>query len=311
MANLTGMQPGKADIKKLFWAWTVLAVMGATWGLGISLSRIAATRGAHPLGIAFWECSIAGLLLLGLIAYRRIPLPLTAPLARLHFATGLLGMVIPGAAFFYSAVHVPAGILAITVGLVPILTFVASALVGIEKLAVGRLLGVVLGTLAVALLVAPEGSLPDPAQLPWVLLSVVSAISYAILNVVIALRAPPGMNSLALVCGMFVAATVVMIPILYATGGFAPFGWPWGIVEWCFVGLGLVNAVAFVLYFTLIEKAGPVFSSFTANMVTLFGVLWGIIIFGEQNSVWVWLSFATVMVALAMVAPRERSSANG
>ncbi|MGH6892879.1 MAG: hypothetical protein ACREEP_11525 [Dongiaceae bacterium] len=73
-------------------------------------------------------------------------------------------------------------------------------------------------------------------------------------------------------------------------------------------GLGAINAVAFTLYFYLIESAGPVFTSQTANLVTLFGVIWGMIIFGEQRSVWIWLSLAAMMVALALVAPRRRLS---
>jgi hypothetical protein len=137
-------------------------------------------------------------------------------------------MVIPGAAFFYAAAHVPAGVLSITVGMVPIVTFVAAAVVGLEKFAVGRVLGVVLGTLAVVLLVAPEGSLPDPAQLPWVFLGFVSAACYAALSLVLALTAPPGANSLMLTFGMFVVASLLMVPILYATGSFVPFGWPLG-----------------------------------------------------------------------------------
>ena len=44
----------------------------------------------------------------------------------------------------------------------------------------------------------------------------------------------------------------------------------------------------------------------TANLVTLFGVLWGIVIFGEQNSMWVWLSLATMMLAIALVVPRTK-----
>lgn len=291
----------------MVWAWLVLIVMGAMWGLSFSLARIAATRGAHPLGIAFWECSIAGLLLICLISYRRIPLPVTTSLVRLHLTTGLVGMVIPGAAFFYAAAHVPAGVLSITVGMVPIITFVVAVFVGLEKFAMGRIFGVVLGTLAVVLLVAPEGSLPDPAQLPWVFLGFASAVCYAAFSLVLALAAPPGANSLMLTCGMFVAASLILIPILYVTGSFVPFGWPWGMVEWSFLGLGAVNAVAYTLYFILVDRAGPVFTSFTANMVTLFGVFWGIVIFSEQNSIWVWLSFATIMVALAMVAPRGRA----
>jgi drug/metabolite transporter (DMT)-like permease len=292
----------------LVWAWVVLIVMGAMWGLSFSLARIAATRGAHPLGIAFWECSIAGLLLICLIVHRRISLPVTTSLVRLHLTTGLIGVVIPSAAFFYAAAHVPAGVLSITVGMVPVMTFVAAAFVGLEKFAMGRVFGVVLGTLAVVFLVAPEGSLPDPGQLPWVFLGFVSAACYAALSLLLALTAPPGANSLMLTCGMFVAASLLMVPILYATGSFVAFGWPWGIVEWSFFGLGIVNAVAYTLYFILVDRAGPVFTSFTANMVTLFGVFWGIVIFSEQNSIWVWLSFATIMVALAMVAPRGRTA---
>ena len=308
MAGLASRQAGSADLKTLVWAWVVLIVMGAMWGLSFSLARIAATRGAHPLGIAFWECSIAGLLLICLIVHRRISLPVTTSLVRLHLTTGLIGVVIPSAAFFYAAAHVPAGVLSITVGMVPVMTFVAAAFVGLEKFAMGRVFGVVLGTLAVVFLVAPEGSLPDPGQLPWVFLGFVSAACYAALSLLLALTAPPGANSLMLTCGMFVAASLLMVPILYATGSFVAFGWPWGIVEWSFFGLGIVNAVAYTLYFILVDRAGPVFTSFTANMVTLFGVFWGIVIFSEQNSIWVWLSFATIMVALAMVAPRGRTA---
>jgi drug/metabolite transporter (DMT)-like permease len=74
------------------------------------------------------------------------------------------------------------------------------------------------------------------------------------------------------------------------------------------LGLGAINAVSYTLFFYLIETAGPVFSSQTANLVTLFGVLWGIIIFGEQHSAWVWLSLATMMAAVALVAPRQRAA---
>ena len=62
----------------------------------------------------------------------------------------------------YAAAHVPAGVLSITIGMVPILTYIASTFLGLEKFAMGRIFGVILGALAVVLLVAPESSLPDP-----------------------------------------------------------------------------------------------------------------------------------------------------
>jgi drug/metabolite transporter (DMT)-like permease len=86
-------------------------------------------------------------------------------------------------------------------------------------------------------------------------------------------------------------------------------GWPLTTVGWSMLALGIVSATAFSIYFHLIETAGPVFTSQVANLVTLFGVLWGIAIFAEQNSVWVWLSLATMMVALTLVAPKEKRAA--
>ena len=92
--------------------------------------------------------------------------------------------------------------------------------------------------------------------------------------------APARASPLMLTCGMFMAASLLMVPVVYGTGSFVPFDWPWGMTEWSLLGLGLVNAAAYPLYFFfLIDHAGPVFSSLTANMVTLFGVIWASLFF--------------------------------
>ena len=290
------------------WAWGVLLTMGLTWGLSFSLARIAATAGVHPLSITFWEAAGAGAILLAVGLARGRVIPISRELVTLYFASGLLGMVIPGAIFFYAAAHVPAGVLSISIAIIPVLTFASSAVLRLEAFMLVRIAGVVLGLLSIVLLVGPQQSLPDPAQLPWVLLSLIAAACYAALNVMVAVWKPRRSTSFTATTGMFVAASLIMVPILYATGTFVPFAWPWRDAEWAMLGLGVINAVSYTLFFHLIETAGPVFSSQTANLVTLFGVLWGIVIFGEQHSAWVWLSLATMMAAVALVAPRERGA---
>jgi drug/metabolite transporter (DMT)-like permease len=282
--------------------------MGLTWGLSFSLARIAAVAGVHPLAITFWEAAGAGAILLVVCLGRGRAVPISRELGLLYLASGLLGMVIPGAIFFYAAAHVPAGVLSISIAIIPVLTFATSAVLRLETFVLMRIAGVVLGVLSIVLLVGPQQSLPDPAQLPWVLLSLVAAACYAALNVMVAVWKPKRTTSFTATTGMFVMASLIMVPVLYATGTFVPFSWPWRDAEWAMLGLGAINAVSYSLFFYLIETAGPVFSSQTANLVTLFGVLWGIVIFGEQHSAWVWLSLATMMAAVAMVAPRQRAS---
>lgn len=289
-------------------AWIALIVMGAMFGLNFSLARIATTGGGHPLGVAFWQFAIGGLFLACVLAFRKIPFNLKGGLPSFYLLTGLVGLLVPSAAFFYASSHIPAGILSLTIAIVPITTFAVSAFVGIEHVDTRRILGVSLGLCAMLVLIVPDGSLPEPDQLPWVFLALASTACYTLLNIILATKAPPQINQMILTAGMFAGSVVLMIPLLLATDAFVPISWPLTNVEWSFIGLGLLAGAAWTIYFILVEKAGPLFTSFTGNVVTIFGIFWGMLIFGEKNSVWVWLSFATIMVALVLVSPRRAMS---
>ena len=41
-----------------------------------------------------------------------------------------------------------------------------------------------------------------------------------------------------------------------------------------------------------------------AYVVTLAGVLWGMLIYGEAHSTWVWASLVVMIIALSLVTPR-------
>jgi drug/metabolite transporter (DMT)-like permease len=123
----------KSHSKSRLWALMILLIMGTAWGLSFSLGKIAATGGAHPFAISFWQCWTAAALLFGITVARRRPLPITPTLVGFFTVIGLLGLVIPTMLFYAAASHVAAGVLSITVALVPILTFVASVAFRVEK----------------------------------------------------------------------------------------------------------------------------------------------------------------------------------
>ena len=106
-------------------------------------------------------------------------------------------------------------------------------------------------------------------------------------------------------CGMLIAATVMMAPVVFLTDSFVPLLWPWGTVEWAIVGMGAISAIAYGLFIYLIAYAGPVFASQVAYLVTLFGVAWGMMIFGERHSLWIWISLVVMLIGLALVTPRK------
>ncbi|MGB1870677.1 MAG: EamA family transporter, partial [Candidatus Puniceispirillaceae bacterium] len=99
--------------------WIGLAYMGIAWGLSFSVAKLATTDGTTPIGIAFWQSLLAGLLLLGYVHFRGRRLAMTWPAIKLYIIVALLGTAVPSVCFYYAAARVPAGVLAITVTLVP------------------------------------------------------------------------------------------------------------------------------------------------------------------------------------------------
>ena len=106
---------------------------------------------------------------------------------------------------------------------------------------------------------------------------------------------------------MLIAATLIMTPFVFITGSFVSLSWPWGSSAWAIISLAMLSVLCYGLFIMLVVHAGPVFASQTAYIVTLSGVFWGILIFDENHSRWIWASLAVMLIALALVTPRKEA----
>jgi drug/metabolite transporter (DMT)-like permease len=302
-------RPAARPWRALAWPLFLLVATGTAWGATFSFARIAATSGAHPIGLALWQGLLGGLVLLTLALARRRPPALSRRHLGFYLVCGLLGTVVPSILYFYAASRVPAGVLSITIAMVPILTFAAALLLGIDRLAWGRAIGILCGLAAVLLIVVPEDSLPERAMALWVLLAVLAAVCYAAEGIYVAVRGPVGSDPAATVGSMLLVAALVLVPVVLLTDTFVPLGFPFGALEWSVIGMVAVNAFAYSVFYHLIQIAGPVFATQMSYVVTMAGVGWGIAIFGEQHSLWVWGALAVMLAGLALVTPRAETSA--
>lgn len=66
----------------------------------------------------------------------------------------------------------------------------------------------------------------------------------------------------------------------------------------------MISGVAYTALLIVIQRSGPVFASQTAYVITLAGVAWGMLIFDENHSIYIWLSLAVTLAAVALVKPR-------
>ncbi len=303
--------PGARGWRAMAWPLFLLVSTGAAWGVTFSLARIATTAGAHPIGLTLWQGLCGGLMLVALAVARRRPPPLTRGHLGFYLICGLLGTAIPSVLYFYAAARVPAGVLSITIAIVPMLTFAGALLFRIDRLSWGRVVGILCGLAAVLFIVLPESSLPDRAMAPWVLLAVLATVCYAVEGIYVALRRPVGSDPAATVGAMLLMASVVLVPVILATDTFVPLGFPWGEVEWAVAGIVAVNALSYAVFYHLIQIAGPVFATQMAYVVTIAGVAWGIAIFGEQHSLWIWGALGLMLAGLALVTPRAADGKDG
>ncbi|MEE8293270.1 MAG: DMT family transporter, partial [Kiloniellales bacterium] len=221
-------QPGRrTKLRALF----LLLFGGGVWGVTFSLAKIATAGGAHPLGITLWTAVLGVIFLICFLLARRRPLPLGRRFLVFYLVCGLRGTAVPSTLFFYAAAHVPAGVLAIAIASVPILTFAAALAFRLDRMAVRRVVGVLLGLLAVVLMMAPDSGPPEASTAPWILVAVLASACYAVENIYIALRRPSGCDAYTILCGMLLMAALVLTPVVMATHSFVPLSWPLEEVE--------------------------------------------------------------------------------
>jgi len=293
---------------RFFFPWVLILCLGIAWGLSFSLAKIAVNNGADPLTLTVWQSFLAGIMLMVLMLFGRARLPFEKGLLGLCLVIAVCGFIIPGVSFYYAAPHVQAGVLSFTVTLVPILTYAISIPLGLEKPEIKRIIGLVLGSLAILLIVIPENSLPETKAIPWILLSCLGSAFYALEGIVIATKMPEKLNPIGVACIGNFLAVFFLWPMLYGSGQQMTLNWPLDISGLAIFGISFISAVAYTLYIFVIKLSGPLFASQSAYVVTLAGVFWGMAIFEEEHSLWVWSSLLTMLVGLILVTPREKNS---
>ena len=292
---------------KSFLPWLILGYMGIVWGLSFSLSKIAVGLGGTPIGLTFWTCLLTGLMLLFYTIIRGQKIRFRLKDLQIILLLAFLGAMLPNMFFYYAAAHISAGILSITITVVPIATYALSFILKLEAISARRITGVFFGVGAILVLVLPENSLPNKSEVIWIIVACLSSISYALENITLAIRGIDGIGPVRLSCGINLLAALILGIFSYFTDNFMPVPLPVTTLTWTILGISLIGATAYTLFVLTIANSGPLFASQVAFLVTISGVLWGMLIFGETHSSWVWLSLVLMLIGMSLVSPKRKS----
>ena len=284
--------------------YALLLLMGILWGLALSLAKIGVQAGGHPIGMALWQVTTSSTLLLVLLLLQSKKPLWRREVIRFGIICGGFGVAFPAIALFWCALFLPAGVVAIAFASMPLFTYLLSILLGIEQGQRRRLLGVVIGLAAMALLVLPKSALPAPGLAPWVMLALVASVSMSIENAYAGGYRPPFAGSFELSFARQAFAVLLLLPLALLTGTWLPVLVPWETAQYAATGNGLLSGIAYTILLYVIRTAGPVFASQTAYMITLAGVAWGMILFAETHSIYIWSALLLTLVGISLVRPR-------
>ncbi len=284
-----------------------LILLGALWGGSFMFIRVAVSAlGPFLLVELRVGLAAAALFIYALAASR---LPKIRSRWRSFVALGFLNAAVPFSLISAAEIHLTASLTAILNSTTVMFTAVVAAVWLGDALTVRKVAGIVLGIVGVTVLVGW-----DPIALNGIVLLSVAAVlggslSYA-LAATYAKQAFSGIPPLGMAIGQQVGAAALMLPLAVVT---LPAEAPSLAVALCVLGLALLStAVAYLIYFRLIENVGPTSTVTVTLLVPVFGLLFGVLLLDEPFGPGTLAGLGIILSSVLLVtgiAPRKRKTA--
>ncbi|WP_246312643.1 DMT family transporter [Pseudaquabacterium terrae] len=290
-----------------------LVLLSALWGGSFLLMRLGALE-FGALGTAFLRVFLAALMLLGLLAARR-ELHLLRSHWRPSLFVGVINSGIPFVLFSFAVLSIPTGLTAILNATAPIWGALVAAVWLRERLAAPRAAGLLIGVVGVAVL-SWDKVAGNQGAAAWAVLAVLAATLFYGISASFTKRYLPGVPPLATAAGSQLGATLgLALPAAFTMPPLVGAGAP-GLRAWAAVIAlaALCTALAYVLFFRIIQRAGPQRALTVTFLVPLFGVLYGALLLDERLDARALGGAAIILAGTALAVgvvkwPRRREAA--
>ena len=289
----------------------LLLVLAALWGGSYTFIKLGVAT-IPPVTLIAGRTLIAGLLLLLIMHWRGVRLPADAATWRRFLFQACLNSVIPWTLIAWAERSVDAGLATILNSTSPIFTFFLTlAIAHQDALSWRKLFGVVAGMAGICLIIGVQAFQGLGEQLLAQIAIVTATICYA--GGAVFSRGFKGLDPMAPAAGSLLCGAAILLPVS------AVLERPWTLMPsstsvLALLGLAIFStAIAFVIYFRLIQTLGSVGTTAQAYLRVPIGVAFGVLLLGEKLSPTAWIGLACVVIGVAaMTIPaRKPATANG
>jgi len=285
----------------------VLLLLGIGWGSTQSLGKLAVSSGHQHFGLILWQLVIGAVVLGTLNLLRRKSFAITRAGLRFAVVIALIGTLIPNSTFYLSVAHLPGGVMSILISTVPLLSLPLALALGMDRFDALRLLGLCCGVLGVALIALPQTSLPSPDMVAWLPVALIGPLFYAMEGNYVAKWGTADLDAVQAMFWASLVGALIALPLTLWSGQWISPLPPYGVPELALIASSCVHALVYAGYVWLAARAGAVFATQVAYVVTGSGVLWAMLLLGERFSGWVWAALAVMLLGLFLVQPRLKA----
>jgi drug/metabolite transporter (DMT)-like permease len=271
------------------------------WGTSFLFTRLTVVE-FGAMSSAGMRVLVGAATLLVILAVRG-QLPLLRQHWKLSFTVGLMNSGLPFVAFAWALLHITTGLTSIINATVPLFGAVVAWVWLRDRPSPSRTLGLAIGFIGVAMLAWDKASFkPDSdgsiAASGLAVLALLAACLFygigACFTKVYLSKSPPIITATGSQCG---ALLLLVGPMVW----FWPGTWP-SPKAWAAMGMSGVfcTALAYILYFRLIERVGPAKAMTVTFMIPVFAVISGLLFLDEQVTPWMLLCGAVIVCGTAL-----------
>lgn len=283
--------------------WAMLIVLSIIWGGSFFLYAVALDD-LPVFTIVFLRVSL-GSLGLWLCAWAMGLLPrLEAGLWRNFLIMGLINNAIPFSLIVWGQKEVASGLAAILNATTPFFTVLtANVLTADEKLSWNRLLGALIGLSGVAAMMGTDMLAAQGSPLISQLAIIGAAVSYGFASVFGRRFAntPPIVTA----AGQTAGSSLILLPLMLIIDAPWRLGFP-PLEAWLAIaGLAILcTSLAYILYFTILKRAGATNIVLVTFLVPVSAILLGIMFLGESLDLHHIIGMVTIAFGLALIDGR-------
>jgi len=273
--------------------YLLLSGLALVFGASFLFTSLA-VRELPPLTVAVSRLALAAMLVSGLMLVQKKSLPKRGQIWWFIVGSAFFGNALPFALVAWGQVKVDAGLAAILMAVMPLITVViAHALTVDEKLNRYKIVGVLCGLVGVVVLMGWNqlDHLGDSALRQYAI--AIAAVSYAV-NAIITKRLT-STNRVSMIAALLLVATAMLIPVAWWFGRSIDIVLTTqSVLSVLVLAIG-PTALAMLVILVIIDRQGASFLSQINFFVPLFGVLLARVFLGETLPTNAWIALIVIL----------------